>query len=184
MNSLTMMVSSYHWDIDWHDNPDYLGNLHQETNLSHVRIWEGVAINSMGGRALLFSGQKVLDQWIALIFTFPHSSWTAAIQSGGRDARHNQSHQRTQGNVLWWRGGCGQRRGWVAATLLSPPHQYTLCIGRNTPSINRRSVLVAPLCFICTGYNWEPSTPSGEAEKWSNSEIGPTLYAISVGRHG
>jgi hypothetical protein len=41
----------------------------------------------------------------------PHSSWTAAIQSGCRDARRNQSHQRTQENVLWRRGGCGQCRG-------------------------------------------------------------------------
>jgi hypothetical protein len=41
----------------------------------------------------------------------PHSSWTAAIQSGRRDARRNQSHQRTQWNVLWQRGGQGRRRG-------------------------------------------------------------------------
>jgi len=41
----------------------------------------------------------------------PHSSWTAAIQSGRRDARRNQSHQRTQGNVLWQRGGRGRLRG-------------------------------------------------------------------------
>jgi hypothetical protein len=45
----------------------------------------------------------------------------------------------------------------------------------NTPSISRRSVLVAPLCFICIGYNWERSPPSGEAEKWSNSEISHNL---------
>ena len=36
---------------------------------------------------------------------------TAAIQSGRRGARRYQSHQRTQGNVLWRRGGRGQRRG-------------------------------------------------------------------------
>jgi hypothetical protein len=41
----------------------------------------------------------------------PHSSWTAAIQSGRCDMWRNQSHQRTQGNVLWRRGGCGQCRG-------------------------------------------------------------------------
>jgi hypothetical protein len=60
---------------------------------------------------------------------------------------------------------------------------YTVCrpnIG-NTPSISQRSVLVAPLCFICIGYNWELSPPSGEAEKWWNSEIGPNLYAIISG---
>jgi hypothetical protein len=41
----------------------------------------------------------------------PHSSWTAAIQSGSRDARRYQSHQRTQGHVLWQRGGRGQLQG-------------------------------------------------------------------------
>jgi hypothetical protein len=41
----------------------------------------------------------------------PHSSWTTAIQSGSRDARRYQSHQRTQGNVLWQRGGRGRLRG-------------------------------------------------------------------------
>jgi hypothetical protein len=41
----------------------------------------------------------------------PNSSWTAAIQSGRRNARRNQSHQRTQGNVLWQHGGCGQLWG-------------------------------------------------------------------------
>jgi hypothetical protein len=40
-----------------------------------------------------------------------------------------------------------------------------------TPSINRRSVLVAPLCFICIRYNWESSDLSGKAEKWSNCEM-------------
>ena len=29
----------------------------------------------------------------------------------GRAARRNQSHQRTQGNVLWQRGGRGRLRG-------------------------------------------------------------------------
>jgi hypothetical protein len=48
----------------------------------------------------------------------PHSSWTDAVQSCLRDARRNQSHQRTQWNVLWQRGGRGWRRGWVAAALL------------------------------------------------------------------
>ena len=48
----------------------------------------------------------------------PHSSWTDAVQSCLRDARRNQSHQRTQWNVLWQRGGRGRRRGWVAAALL------------------------------------------------------------------
>jgi hypothetical protein len=56
----------------------------------------------------------------------PHSSWTAAIQSGRRGARRNQSHQRTQGNVLWQRGGHGRLRGRVAAALLSPPQQFTV----------------------------------------------------------
>ena len=41
----------------------------------------------------------------------PHSSWTTAIQSGSRDARRYQSHQRTQVNVLWQRGGRGWLRG-------------------------------------------------------------------------
>ena len=36
---------------------------------------------------------------------------TAAIQSGSRDARRNLSHQRTQGDVLWQRGGRGWLRG-------------------------------------------------------------------------
>ena len=29
----------------------------------------------------------------------------------------------------------------------------------------------APLCFICIGYRRESSESSGEAEKWSNSEM-------------
>jgi hypothetical protein len=37
--------------------------------------------------------------------------WTTAIQSGSRDARRYQSHQWTQGNVLWQRGGRGRLRG-------------------------------------------------------------------------
>jgi hypothetical protein len=41
----------------------------------------------------------------------PHSSWAAAIHSGGRGARRYQSHQHTQGNVLWPRGGRGRLRG-------------------------------------------------------------------------
>jgi hypothetical protein len=56
--------------------------------------------------------------------------WTAAIQSGRRGARRYQSHQWTQWNVLWWRGGRGLLRGWVAAALLSPPQQITLYLGR------------------------------------------------------
>ena len=36
---------------------------------------------------------------------------TAAIQSGRRGARRYQSHQRTQVNVLWQRGGRGWLRG-------------------------------------------------------------------------
>jgi hypothetical protein len=41
----------------------------------------------------------------------------------------------------------------------------------NTPSINRMSVLEAPLCFICIGYHWISSDLSGKAEKWSNCEM-------------
>jgi hypothetical protein len=40
-----------------------------------------------------------------------------------------------------------------------------------TPSINRRSVLEAPLCLICIGYHWISSDLSGKAEKWSNCEM-------------
>ena len=41
----------------------------------------------------------------------------------------------------------------------------------STPSINRMSVLEAPLSLICIGYRRESSDISGEAEKWSNSEM-------------
>jgi hypothetical protein len=53
------------------------------------------------------------DKTTATVVTvlLPHSSWTAAIQSSHRNARRNQSHQRTQGNVLWQRGGRGRLRG-------------------------------------------------------------------------
>ena len=103
----------------------------------------------------------------------PHSSWTAAIHSGGRGARRYQSHQRTQGNVLWQRGGRGWLRGWVRP-LCCRWHSNLHCIRSdigNTPSINRRSVLEAPLCFICIGYHWISSDLSGKAEKWSNCEM-------------
>ena len=89
---------------------------------------------------------------------------TAAIQSGSRGARRYLSHHWTQGNVLWQRGGRGASPGLssgrfvVADTAIYSV--YRSDIGY-TPSINRRSVLEAPLCFICIGYNWEPSDLTG-----------------------
>jgi hypothetical protein len=99
--------------------------------------------------------------------------WTAAIQSGHRSARRNLSHQRTQGNVLWQRGGRGRLWGWVRP-LCCRRHSNLQCIRSDigdTPSINRRSVLEAPFCFIWIGYHWISSDLSGKAEKRSNCEM-------------
>jgi hypothetical protein len=80
----------------------------------------------------------------------------------------------------WLWAAPGLRSGRFASAAAAIYTVYTPNIG-NTPLISRRSVLVAPLCFICIGYNWVPSPPSGEAEKWSNSEIGPNSYVIISG---
>ena len=45
----------------------------------------------------------------------------------------------------------------------------------NTPSISRRSVLEALLCFIYIGYHWVSSDLSRKAEKRSNCEIGSNI---------
>jgi hypothetical protein len=52
--------------------------------------------------------------------------WTTAIQSGSRDARRYQSHQRTQGNVLWQRGGRGRLRGWCGRFVVAATATYTV----------------------------------------------------------
>jgi hypothetical protein len=66
------------------------------------------------------------------------------------------------------------RRSWAAPGLssgrfASAAAAITITLYKaefgNTPSINRMSVFEAPICFICIGYDWEPSPPSGEAEK-------------------
>ena len=41
----------------------------------------------------------------------------------------------------------------------------------STPSINRMSVLEAPLSLIWIEYDWESASTIGEAEKWSNCRI-------------
>jgi hypothetical protein len=41
----------------------------------------------------------------------PHSSWTAATSRAAAATRRNLSHQRTQENVLWQRGGRGRLQG-------------------------------------------------------------------------
>jgi hypothetical protein len=46
---------------------------------------------------------------------------------------------------------------------------------RNTPSINWRSVLEAPLSLICIGYHWESASTSGEVEKRSNCQISSNI---------
>jgi hypothetical protein len=51
------------------------------------------------------------DKAVMVTLLLPHSSLTAAIQSGRRGARRNQSHQWTLGNILWQRGGRGWLRG-------------------------------------------------------------------------
>ena len=79
---------------------------------------------------------------------------------------------------LWAAPGRSSGRFVVAAASIYTVYRSNI---GNTPSISWRSVLVAPLCFICIGYNWEPSDLSRKAEKWSNSEIGPNLYAIISG---
>ena len=67
-------------------------------------------------------------------------------------------------------GGSGDECGRFVVADTAIYSVYRSDIGY-TPSINRMSVLEAPLCFICIGYNWESSDLSGKAEKWSNCEM-------------
>jgi hypothetical protein len=101
------------------------------------------------------------------------------IQSAAT-ARHNLHYRRT-----WWDGFVAARRswaalrGWGAPLWLCVSHRSNLHCMRanigNTPSISQRSVLVAPLCFICIGYHWVSSESSREAEKRPNCEIGSNI---------
>ncbi len=68
----------------------------------------------------------------------------------------------------WAASGMSSGRFVVADTAIYSV--YRSDIGY-TPSINRRSVLEAPLCLICIGYHWISSDLSGKAEKWSNCEM-------------
>jgi hypothetical protein len=75
------------------------------------------------------------------------------------------------------------RRSWAASGLSSGRFASATAaiysvfrpnIG-DTPSISRRNVLEAPLCFICIGYHWVSSDLSRKAEKPSNCEIGSNI---------
>jgi hypothetical protein len=125
-------------------------------------------------------GPFLLLMMVSLLL--PHSSWTAAIQSSRRDARRNPISSADSGErsvaARWLWAAPGLSSGCFASAAAQ---QFTLYIGRIWKYPINQPDLVAPLCFICIGYNWEPSPPSREAEKWSNSEIGPNLYAIISG---
>jgi len=83
----------------------------------------------MGGRTLLVSGRRVLDQksngqnspqdkaTMGKPTTRLIHLWTAAIQSGHHDAIYLVGGL---GGLVWWRrGGRGRLGGWVAVALLS-----------------------------------------------------------------
>jgi len=98
----------------------------------------------------------------------------SAIQSSRRGAMQSTSLADSAD------GSVAARRSWAASGLSSGRvasaaaaaiySVFRLNIG-NTPSISRRSVLEAPLCFICIGYHWVSSDLSRKAGKRSNCKM-------------
>ena len=99
--------------------------------------------------------------------------WTAAIQSSRRGAMQSTSlADSADGSVAARRSwaASGLSSGRVASAAAAIYSVFRLNIG-NTPSISRRSVLEALLCFICIGYHWVSSDLSRKAEKRSNCKM-------------
>jgi hypothetical protein len=93
----------------------------------------------------------------SLIMNGRHSEWPprrAALPISSVDSGQRSVAARRSGAAP----GLSSGRFVVAATAIYSV--YRSDIGY-TPSINRMSVLEAPLCFICIGYNWESSDLSG-----------------------
>jgi hypothetical protein len=69
----------------------------------NLKQWTPTLDKIFRGGACFAHKQENRNKPTMVTLLLPYSSWTAAIQSGRRDARRNQSHQQTQGNVLWQR---------------------------------------------------------------------------------
>jgi hypothetical protein len=147
-------------------------------SLAQKAVWTPGEVNErVPGRARFFSARKHKRK--------TSQRWRTVAHLVHHDGRHSERQPRRAAQPIS-SADSGERSvaarwswaapGMSAAALLSPPQQLTLYkvgiwnIG-NTPSINRRSILEAPLCFICIGYHWISSDLSGKVEKWSNCEM-------------
>ena len=106
-----------------------------------------------------FCTQNSRQQWWTV--HRPHHLWTAKIQSGHRAATQSTSSADSAdsfgGNAAVVGGsGAEQRSLCCRGTMFLHCKRWD---NRNTPSINRMSVLEAPLSLICIRYHWESATP-------------------------